>query len=184
MQRPLAITDVETTGFDAQRHEIIEIGLVLVAQDSFKIIDEFECKIKPLHPRNATKQATELNGYNAKDWREATDLKTAMKVYGAKTKNALFLSHNVFFDWSFINEAFKQSGVEDLMDYHRIDLFSLGWSRSASLEGLTKFNLDEIAKHFGISKEPLPHRALNGARLAYAVLQKLKGYSRESAEGP
>ena len=31
-KRPIAITDVETTGLDAVKHEIVEIGLVLIDQ--------------------------------------------------------------------------------------------------------------------------------------------------------
>ncbi len=174
LQRPLAITAVETTGFDAQIHEILEIGLVIVDQSDLSIGAEFEVKVKPLHPRNASRQATSINGYNAKEWRDATDLKTAMKIYSAKTKNAIFLAHNVFFDWSFITEAFKKTGVEDLMDYHRADLFTIAWSRSAQLPELTKFHIEDICKYLGVPKEPLPHRALNGARTALAVLRKLR----------
>jgi DNA polymerase III alpha subunit (gram-positive type) len=47
-----------------------------------------------------------LNGYNAIDWQNSKSLKEAMEIYSHKTAGAFFCSHNVTFDWSFINEAF------------------------------------------------------------------------------
>jgi len=173
LQRPLAITDTETTGLDAQLHEIIEIGLLVVDQKTFKIIDKFEVKIKPTHIKTAVKKALEVNGYNEKDWHKAWDLKEAMETYSEKSKGAIFFAQNSYSDWAFINEAFKKTGVEDLTDYHRIDLFSLGWSKAGKLFGFKKFSLASMCKYFGIEPEPLPHRAMNGARKELEVLKKL-----------
>ncbi len=175
LKRPLAITDVETSGFDAPIHEILEIGLIVVDQKNLKILDEWTVKVKPRRIRTAAEKALKVCGYNKIDWLKAVDLKDAMKVYSKKTKNAIFLAHNSFFDWSFITEAFKQTGVEDYTDYHRLDLFSIAWglSRNKKLKGLAKFNLSELCKYFDIEPESSPHRALNGAYKALEVLKKL-----------
>lgn len=175
LKRPIAITDVETTGFDADIHEIIEIGLVVVDQKTFKVLDEFETKVKPRHIKTAAEKALKVCGYNKLDWLKAVDLKDAMKIYAKKTKNAIFLAHNSFFDWSFISQAFKSTGLEDHTDYHRLDLFSIAWglSRNRKLKDLSKFNLSEMCKYFNINPEPMPHRALNGARTAHQILKKL-----------
>jgi len=42
--KPIAMTDLETTGDIFAIHEILEIGLVLFEQKTFKIIDTFETK--------------------------------------------------------------------------------------------------------------------------------------------
>lgn len=173
LQKPLAITDVETTGLDAQTHEIVEIGLIVVNQQTLKIIDEFEAKVKPAHIETATQYALQLNGYNDKDWTNALNLSPAMAIYAQKTKDAIFLAHNITFDWSFIFEAFRKTGVENLMDYHRLDLFTLAWAKISKLPGLSRFNLDELCKYFGVPKEPLPHRAINGVRNELEVLKRL-----------
>lgn len=173
LQRPLAITDVETTGLDPQKHEIVEIGLIVVNQNTLQILDEFEAKVKPVHIELANPQALEVNGYSEADWRDAKDLKSAMDVYAQKTKDAIFLAHNVTFDWSFIFEAFKKSGVINSMDYHRIDLLTLAWSKVPKLSNLTRLNLNDLCEYFGIPKEPEPHRAINGVRNELAVLKKL-----------
>lgn len=175
LKRPLAITDLEYTGLDWQIHEIIEIGLIVVRQGTLKIIDKFEAKIKPLHVKTASKKALEKNGYNEKDWRKAWDLKDAMEIYAQKTKDAIVVAQNAYSDWSFLAEAFKKTGVEDLTDYHRIDLFTVGWTKKDRLPGLEKFSLSSMCKYFGIEPEPMPHRAMNGARKAFGILKKLRG---------
>lgn len=171
-ERMLAITDVETTGLDANIHEILEIGLLVVDQKTLKLLDKYEVKVRPVNLRSANRKALQVAGYNERDWRKSVDLEVAMQTYSDKTRDAVFFAHNVYFDWSFITRAFQKTGVEDHMDYHRVDLFTIAWARRKEL-GLKKLNLDELAKRFGIPPEPQPHRALNGVKLELAVLKKL-----------
>lgn len=172
LERPIAITDVETTGLDPTIQEIVEIGLVLVSQQTLEIIDTLDVKVQPEHPETATEFALKLNGYNATDWQNALTLQAAMSLYSEKTKDAIFCAHNVTFDWSFILEAFKKTGVKNLMDYHRVDLFTMAWMKLRN-SGLEKFNMNEVAKHLGIPEEPMPHRAINGTMTAYEIYKRL-----------
>lgn len=170
----MAITDIETTGLDDQIHEIVEIGLAMVDQNTLALLDEFEIKVRPIHLETAETAALELNGYNEKDWVNASELKTAIGLYAKRTAEAIFLGHNMTFDWSFLSRAFKKTDTKILMDYHRIDLFSLAWFKAPSLPGLTQLNLNKLCKYFRIPEEPKPHRALNGVRSELAVLRKLR----------
>jgi DNA polymerase III alpha subunit (gram-positive type) len=172
LERPLAFTDVETTGLDSGTHEIVEIGMILVEQKSLRIIDTFEVKVHPLHIETASEFALKLNGYNPEEWRFALSLEYAMELYADKTKSAIFCAHNVTFDWAFIDAGFKKSGVNNLMDYHRIDLFTAAF-RELRNSGLQKFNQNEVAKFLGIPEEPLPHRAINGVWTAYHIYRHL-----------
>ena len=172
-KRHIAITDVETTGLDFHIHEIVEIGLIVVDQKTFKIIDEWNVKVKPSHIKTGAASAIKFCGYNKLGWANAMDLKEAMKIYSKKTKDAIFLAQNSFFDWAFISEAFKDTGVEDHTDYHRVDLFSIGWSKANDFPKLKEFSLSGMCRYFEIPEEPMPHRAVNGAKKAYEVLRKL-----------
>jgi len=173
-KRPLAITDIETTGLDSHLHEIIEIGLFVVDQNSYKIIDKLDIKVKPTHIKTAVKKALEVNGYNEQDWKKAWSLEDAIAIYSEKTKDAIFVAQNAYSDWSFINEAFKKTQTEDLTDYHRIDLFNLGWSKKKKMPGIKSCSLSTMCKYFGIEPEPSPHRAMNGAKKNLEVLRKLQ----------
>lgn len=168
----IAITDLETTGFDPLKHEIIEIGLVLVKQPSLEIIDTLDIKVTPENLDLASPQALEVNGYNQKEWAQAYDLKKAMGIYLPKVKNAIFCAYNVTFDLPFIKQACIKTKSDFTLDYHCIDIPSLAWSkfRNSELEG---FNLNKLAKHMGLKPEPTVHRAINGAMLGYEVLKKL-----------
>ena len=115
-KRPIAITDVETTGLDPQKHEIVEIGLVLIDQETGEVIDTF--------------------------------------------------------DWSFILEAFKKAGQKSTLDYHRLDLFTLIWTKTRDSK-IESFNLNRVAQFLGLPEETLPHRAINGARTAHEIFKKI-----------
>ena len=171
-KRPLAITDVETTGLDVRRHEIIEIGLVLVDQETFEIRDTLDIKVIPTHLETADPKSSLVAGFRPDHWTEAIPLKDAMEQYSAKTEGTVFASWNITFDWQFIEEAFRTTGVRDGIDYHRIDLPSLAWLKFRN-KGLERIRLSEICKIFGIEPEPSPHRGINGAMKAYEVLKKL-----------
>ena len=114
----LAFVDIETTGFDPETQEIIEIGCVIVKQTDGvlgDIIEEFEVKIKPVKLENASAEALAVNGYNEAEWLFASDLEPAMKSFAEKTKECIFVAHNVAFDWSFIAKAFSTTSVENKM---------------------------------------------------------------------
>ena len=176
-ERPIAITDLETTGLDPSIHEIIEIGLVLIDQSTFKILDTLDLKVKPEHIETAGATALKINGYNEADWRDAVPLSEAIAQYVAKTKDAIFCASPVTFDWAFIAEALRKTNLVHEMDYHRLDIFSMAW-QALRHTGLEKFNGDYLAEFFGLPKEPPVHRAINGAMKDYEIFKKLMKYHR------
>lgn len=168
----IAVTDIETTGLDFKTHEIVEIGLLVVDQSSFEIVDSLDVKVRPEHIGTASESALTLNGYNEFDWKDSISLNDAMSLYSLKTANAIFCAHNVTFDWSFIMEAFRVTGVENKLDYHRLDLYTMAWLILRN-SGLERFKLNKIASFLEIEEEPVPHRAIKGARTACEVLKRL-----------
>src|SRR5258708_19018589 len=105
----LAFIDTETTGFEIERHELIEVGCVLVRQvpregkgPDVEVIEEFEFKIKPLHIETADPVSLTVNGYRPESWLSAVDLKKALEMVAEKTKGAIMVVHNVGFDHMFL----------------------------------------------------------------------------------
>ncbi len=171
-KRPIAMTDVETTGLDVRRHEIIEIGLVVVDQKTFEVLDTLDVKVIPSHIETASPQSSLVTGYRPDHWEGAVSLKEAMTQYAAKTRGALFASWNITFDWQFVEEAFRLTGVRDGTDYHRLDVPSIAWMFFRD-RGLETFRLEKVCEFFGIPPEPSPHRGINGAMKAYEVLRRI-----------
>ncbi|MCK9345068.1 MAG: 3'-5' exonuclease [Candidatus Pacebacteria bacterium] len=172
LDRPIAITDVETTGHSPITNEIIDIGLVLIDQRTFDIIDTMDTRVKPEHPETASAKCITHTGYNEADWVDAPPLSIAMSQYAKKTQGALFAAHNMAYDWSFIAEAFRRTAVTDNMDYHRLELFTIGWTKLRT-SGIDKLNKDEVAKWLGLPVESMPHKGFNGAMSSYRILKRL-----------
>ena len=170
--RPIAITDVETTGLIPGYHEIIELGLVLVNQPELDIITTFSAKVKPDHIHRLSPKAQEINGYNDEEWQDALELDDAMQLYNILTADAMFAAHNVVFDWAFIDTAFKQCDIHPTMDYHRIDTLTLAWSK-LRYTGEAKIGLASLCDLLGVERERDPHRALGGALAVHRVMKKL-----------
>ncbi len=171
----LAFIDIETTGFNFERHEIIEIGVVIVKQQDGipgAIIDEFDIKITPTRLNEADPEALAINGYNEAAWMFAIDLSQAMKLFAEKTKDCVMVAHNVAFDYSFLAKAFAVTGVENQMFYAKIDTITYALARLSHKPEVTRFSLGSLCEFYGIENEHA-HTALADARATLEVYRKL-----------
>jgi DNA polymerase-3 subunit epsilon len=172
----LAFIDIETTGFDIERQEIVEIGCVVVRQENGiaqEIIDEFEIKIKPQRLNEADPEALAINGYNEAAWMFALDLAQAMELFSQKTKECIMVAHNIAFDYSFIAKAFAVTGVDNKMFYAKMDTISYAYAKLANNPEITRYSLGALCDHYGITNERA-HTALADARATYEMYKKLQ----------
>ncbi len=174
----LAFVDIETTGLDPDKNEIISIGCVLVSQDwtksspAFETLEEFELKIKPEHIENADPVALRVNGYNEADWVFGYTLLEAMKIFSKKTEGAIMLAHNITFDYLFIDRAFRTTGIENKMHYHKLDTISIAFAKLHGDEDIDRFSLRNLGEHFKIENKNA-HTALSDARATFELYKKL-----------
>ena len=167
----LAFIDIETTGLNLIKNEIIEIGCVITTPD-LKVIEEFELKIKPQHIENAEPAALKVNRYDPSDWREAHALEKAMKIFSKKVKDCIMVGHNVAFDAGFLEHAFAQTGISNSLHYHKLDTVSIAWAKLHREPDLEHFSLRELGARFGIVNERA-HTALSDARATCELYKKL-----------
>ncbi len=175
----LAFIDTETTGLDVERHEIIQIGGVVVEPKTnpdgsvaYDIVEEFEIKVKPEHIETAEKVALRVNGYDEAEWVFAFTLKEAMTSFAEKTKDAIMVGHNLAFDFAFLMRAFSVTGVENKMHYHKLDTISIAFAKSKKREDIDKFSLYYLCQIFGIENKRA-HTALADARATFELYKKL-----------
>lgn len=168
----LAFVDIETTGLSVFKHEIIEIGCVLV-DSSLEIIEEFEIKIKPEHIKDADKLALKINHYKEKDWEGALTLAEAMRFFSDKTKDTIMIGHNIPFDAFFLDKAFFETGVEKkLFHYYMFDTVSIAFAKLQGEKDISKFTLHELCEFFDIKNQE-EHTALSDARATFELYKKL-----------
>lgn len=167
----LVFIDIETTGLNVSKHEIIEIGCVLVTP-KLEVIEEFELKIKPERIEDADPTSLKINHYKEEQWQDALSLEEAMKILSEKTKGFIMVGQNVAFDSMFLEFNFSKLGIVNEMHYHKLDTISIAWAKLHREPDLNHFSLREMCVRFGIKNEH-SHTALSDARATYELYKKL-----------
>lgn len=167
-ERPIIITDVETTGLNPRVHEIIDIGAIKVNQ-ALRELDRFSLKVAPKDIKNAQAKALEINGYNPVEWKDAVSSYEAAVRFAAFARDGILCAWNITFEHSFLSEMMDYL-IEDL-DRHRIDIPSIVWYAYPDLE---KLSLDAVAQSIGLPPEPKPHRGITGAQYEMEILRNLR----------
>lgn len=167
----LAFIDIETTGLNLTKHEIIEIGCVITTP-SLEVIEEFELKIKPEYVENADPVSLKISHYDPSQWKSAHSLRQAMEIFSKKVEDCIMVGQNVAFDSGFLEYAFIKTEVANSMHYHKLDTVSIAWAKLHRQPDIDHFSLRELCKHFGIENENA-HTGLGDARATYELYKKL-----------
>ncbi|MCC6290612.1 3'-5' exonuclease [Candidatus Nomurabacteria bacterium] len=174
----LSFIDLETTGLNPVKHEILEIGCLVVRpiddspRPQWEVVDELEMKVKPTRLESAEPEALRVNGYNEGDWLFAASLEQAMKTLCEKIADTTVVAQNVAFDWSFLESAFSATGVQPKVFYHKMDLPSMVYGKLHHKPELQKVSLWALSQYFGIKNENA-HTALADARTTFEIFKKL-----------
>lgn len=177
----LAFVDLETTGLDPFRHEIIEIGIVLAEQredifgkKSLEFLSEHEIQLKPAHIETADLKALEVSKYDKRSWEKAVPQKEGLTQAATLLEGVVFIAQNVAFDWAFLQKAGNEYGVdfEKQVHYHKLDLASMVFGKLYHDPKLSRFSLRELTEYFGVKNENA-HTALADARATFEVCKKL-----------
>jgi DNA polymerase III epsilon subunit-like protein len=114
---PISFIDLEMTGLEAQKHEIVEVGLVKVSQPDLVIIEKWDIKVRPEHLETADLEALKISGYNEEKWKDAVSLSEMMKILAEKTQGSILAGFMVMSDYSFLDSAATKTGIP--LDIHR-----------------------------------------------------------------
>ena len=155
-----AIVDIETTGHSCK---ITEISIFIF--NGKKIIDEFtslvnpQCAIPPF--------ITNLTGINNQMVANAPKFYEIAKKIEELTKDAIFVAHNVNFDYNIIQQEFKDLGF----NFKRKKLCTVRLSRKL-IPGLTSYSLGALcaAQKIKITDR---HRAKGDAQATVILFKKL-----------
>jgi DNA polymerase-3 subunit epsilon len=170
--RPFAFVDLETTGLDPRRHEIIEIAVVRADPRTLEATGMLDLRVRPGRIEDADPAALGINGWSVDAWNDAVPLDVALVRAKPLLEGALLAGHNVSFDRAFLDAAWSASGVPapDL-DHHVLDTAAIAWPLHAA--GLVEsLSLDVVCKALGIDAGQ-PHRALADAQRSLEVARRL-----------
>ncbi|MCP3167381.1 3'-5' exonuclease [Myxococcus qinghaiensis] len=170
--RTLAFIDLETTGLDSSRHEVLEVAILRVDARSLKVLAEYEARVQPTRLADADPAALAVCGYSDEEWRDALPLREVLATVTPLLAGTLVAAHNTSFDWGFLVEGYRRTELPlPSVDYHRLDTASLAWPLLATGE-VESLSLNALAKRFGLHR-PSPHRAMADARCALELARCL-----------
>ena len=157
-----AITDIETTGSYASACSIIEVGIVVV--ENGQIVEEFQSLLDP--GKRLPYFITALTGITDQMLDKAPSFENIADELQDIFKDAVFVAHNVNFDYSFFKAEFDALG----MPFNMPKLCTVKLSRKA-FPGHRSYGLGNITRDLGIVNEA-PHRALGDARATAILFNK------------
>lgn len=156
------VFDIETTGFNPQTDEIIEIGAVKIK--NYQIIDRFSVLINP--NKEISVEIEKLTGITNDLVKDRETIDVILPKFLDFVGNATLVAHNAKFDTSFIREKAKKINLQ--YNYSIVDTLPLArWL----LPELKKHKLNIIAEHLGVSLEN-HHRAVDDAEATAKIFLK------------
>ena len=157
-----AVVDLETTGGLPKRDRIIEVGIVLT--DGKKILKQYNTLIDP--QRSIPTEITRITGINDEMVSGKPRFYEVAKDIVEWTEGAVFVAHNVRFDYGFLQKAYKDLGYT----FSRKLLCTARLSRSLYPEHKSH-SLGNLIKRFNIEVNDR-HRALDDAVATARLLIK------------
>lgn len=159
-EQRFCFVDIETNGSDPSRNQVMEIGALLYENGA--IIDRFESFV---FCSQIPEDITELTGIALDDVVNAPTLAVVMEQFRHFLGTALFVAHNVEFDYGFLNAMLMRC--------------NLGWLCNRKLCTIrlarktipaTHYNLGALNAQLGIGV-PVLHRAYADALTALRIFE-------------
>jgi len=158
-EQVFCITDIETNG-GMTNGTIIEIGAVKVLGG--RVIGEFRTMVSGA--AEIPPEITELTGIVMEDLRGAPPLASVMEKFRLFLGTAVFVAHNVRFDYDFISHCMSECGFGPLLN-RRLCTIELA-HRTIAAE---RYGLGSLKEQLGIAG--VHHRAFDDAMSAWGIMQ-------------
>jgi DNA polymerase-3 subunit epsilon len=158
-----AVIDVETTGGSPLTDRVIEIAVVVF--DGERVIDTFSTLVNPL--RNIDPYVTKLTGITQEMVADQPKFEDISQRILDMTHEAIFVAHNVKFDFGMIRQEFRRMGI----DFNRRQLDTVNLARKV-FPGHNSYSLGNICDSLGIEITDR-HRALGDTLATVKLLEMM-----------
>jgi DNA polymerase-3 subunit epsilon len=106
LDQPLVFVDIETNGLNYERGKVIEVAAIRV--ENGKVVSKFHSLLDP--QLELPQFITTLTGINSDDLKKAPTFGQIADELNEVLTGAIFVAHNVRFDYSFLKQEFKRCG--------------------------------------------------------------------------
>ncbi|OGM05513.1 hypothetical protein A2715_04620 [Candidatus Woesebacteria bacterium RIFCSPHIGHO2_01_FULL_39_32] len=178
--RDILFVDLETTGLDFEKHEILEVGCLLVNGRLLSIKEKYYAKVRPMHLEIASEEALRISKYSEVEWRDAKPLEKILKDIAKLAPNAMVAGWKVDFDWYFLEKGFKKYNIKHSFDYHLIDCISIAYYYFRDKKEPAELRLGSVCRTLEIPihekhGEGEGHGAMTDILATFEVFKKLTG---------
>lgn len=160
-EKNFTIVDIESTGGSPFFSRIIEVGLLRVERG--EVVEEFQTLINP--GVEIPEFITNMTGISAKHLVGKPTFADIAEDLLSKFEDSIFVAHNVNFDYGFLKEEFRRSGLSFNIDR----LCTVRLSRALYKEH-KKHNLSAIIERYNFECKNR-HRAFDDARVLWDFMQ-------------
>ncbi len=180
-KKDLLLIDLEMTGLNVEKHEIIQIAAVLLDKKTLKEKLAFNAFAKSIRWQNRDPESMKVNGIK-KEWvKNAPVLSVVLKAFHKKfkPKNVILSNYGGPMDMDFLRKAYAENKIKWEFDYHYFNLWCYFYGVLASKNLLnnkkkfTGFSLDDLVKKFKIKDLGSRHDALTDCRIEAEVLRRM-----------
>ncbi|MGD0281599.1 MAG: 3'-5' exonuclease [Dissulfurispiraceae bacterium] len=157
--------DIETTGLDFDRDEIISFACVPIINLKILVRDTFYTLIKP---KSYNYKAMKYHGISKDNLMDAPVFEEVSDRI-QETLDGILVGHSVEFDFTFLKTNFKSSGVRfkrDLIDIAMVER----WLRKKRKTEENNLSLDGMIASYGL-KQYYRHNAASDAFFAAQIFQ-------------
>ncbi|MBI1227903.1 MAG: DNA polymerase III subunit epsilon [Bacteroidetes bacterium] len=167
MEAKYAIIDIETTGGRAAKDKITEIAIVI--HNGTQVLETFETLLNP--ETTIPYGITELTGISNEMVMKAPRFYEIAKKVVEMTEGAVFVAHNVRFDYSFIQEEFRRLGYT----YSRRQLCTVRLARKV-FPGYRSYSLGNLIVSMGLNAGDR-HRAMGDTIATVDLFERILAQS-------
>ncbi len=154
------VVDIETNGSKPSMHQILEIGAIKFKGN--EILGSFESLVYALE---IPEYITQLTGIEVSHLKNAPTEEEVLLKFKRFLGDAVFVAHDVNFDYNFISSKLQQLGYGELSNRK---LCSIDLAKKTIPS--QRYGLEFLNKSLGINT-PTSHRAYADALTAYKVVQ-------------
>ncbi|MCC6818925.1 MAG: GIY-YIG nuclease family protein [Bacteroidia bacterium] len=158
-----AVVDIETTGTRPDKDRITEIAILL--HDGVNVVKRYSSLVNP--ECRIPMEISRLTGITDDMVRDAPPFYKIAKDIVEMTQDAVFVAHNVRFDYGFIKSAFRDLGYM----YQRKTLCTVRLSRK-TFKGLASYSLGRLCESLDIRIKDR-HRATGDAEATAILLSRI-----------
>ncbi|MEA9358183.1 exonuclease domain-containing protein [Bacteriovorax sp. PP10] len=162
-----SVIDLETTGSNAFGQKIIEIGII--NYDGEKIEEVYSTLINP--EKYISHGITMITGITNEMIADAPKFYEVAKKIVEMTEGRVFVAHNVFFDYRFLQREFQELGY-----VYKRDVFCTCKTSRSVFPGLSSYSLQNLCTEFSIPRKAA-HRALSDAEDALELFKMISSKS-------